>query len=143
MEATPGLVAILELATSIVQFLLVSHDLLSKSAVVCLSSDGTLRGDPKTTRLINRLHLLRNDFQNNTGANGDGDLQSLFESCQAVMDELSAPLKKVRAKESHQNFESQWKAIRDLYTREEVINVERRLANIRAQLSLHILQRLG
>jgi molecular chaperone GrpE (heat shock protein) len=130
--ATIGLVG------NIVQFVDFSGKLISKSSQLYRSGKGALAENVDTETAAKDLVLLNNKLKDAATITGDRALESLCESCNAVADELLAALDKVKVKGKQQKWKSIRKALRNVWSKEEIEELERRLAKFRELLNLHV-----
>jgi len=68
---------------------------------------------------------------------GDGALQSLSHSCQEAADDLLAALNTVKTN-THKKWESIRKALRSIWSKEKIRELEQRLASFKDELNLHV-----
>ena len=130
--------AIIGLVGNIVQFVDFSSKLISKSIELYRSADGTLIENTAVEAATAHLLILNDKLHNAAKKAGNGELKSLCEKCKLVGDELLATLKKVTAdKNRGQVWTSIRKAIRSIWSREKIEDLERQLAAIRQELGLY------
>ena len=129
---------IIGLVGNIVQFVDFSGKLISKSTELYHSSEGALAANIGTETATNHLVLLNNKLKNAAITTGDGALERLCKSCGTVADELLAALDKVKVKGKQDKWKSIRKALRSVWSKEEIMELERRLARFREELNLHI-----
>jgi len=130
--------AIIGLVGNIVQFVDFSGKLVSKSAELYRSSEGVLTENSDIETAINHLVLLNNKLKDAATTTGDSALQSLCKSCSTTADQLLAVLDKVKVKGKQGKWKSIRKALRSVWSREEVEELGRRLERFREELNLHV-----
>ena len=129
---------IIGLVGNIVQFVDFSGKLISKSTELYQSSEGALAANIDTETATNHLVLLNNKLKNAATTTGDGALERLCKSCGTAADELLAALDKVKVKGKQDKWTSIGKALRSVWSKEEIVELERRLAKFREELNLHV-----
>lgn len=82
--------------------------------------------------------LLNKKLKDGTTLIKDKALETLCLPCNAVANELLATLNKLKAKSQRQKWESMRKALRSAQSREDIEQLEWRLAMIRDELNLRI-----
>ena len=133
---------IISLVGNIVQFVDFSGKLISKSTKLYQSSEGALAENIDTETATNHLVLLNNKLKNAATTTGDGALERLYKSYGAAADELLAALDKVKVKGKQDKWKSIRKALRSVWSKEEIVELERRLARLREELNLHVVVNL-
>jgi hypothetical protein len=130
--------AIIGLVGNIVQFVDFSGKLISKSTELYRSSEGALAEHIDIETAINHLVLLNSKLKDAATTTGDGALESLCISCGTTADNLLAALDKVKVKDKQHKWKSIRKALRSVWSKEEIGNLERRLAMFREELTFHV-----
>lgn len=132
--------AIIGLVGNIVQFVDFSGKLISKSAELYRSSEGALAENSDIETAVNHLVLLTNKLKDADAATttGDSALQSLCKSCGTTADQLLAVLDKVKVKGKQDKWKSIRKALRSVWSKEEIEELGRRLERFREELNLHV-----
>ncbi len=130
--------AIIGLVGNIVQFLDFSGKLISKSIQLYQSSDGALAGNTNIETATSHLSLLNNKLKDAAAATGDRTLETLCRSCEGVADKLLEALGKVKAKGTQRKWESIRKALRAVWSKDDIDELEQQLARFRDELNLHI-----
>lgn len=125
------------LVGNIVQFVDFSEKLISKSAQLRKSDKDALPENADIETVTNHLVLLSNRLKDPATSTGD-ELQKLCTSCRAVAEELLAALDKVKVKGEQGKWKSIRKTLRIICSREDIENLERRLAMFREALNSHI-----
>src|SRR5437667_2905551 len=120
--------AIIGLVGNIVQILDFSGSLISKSAQLYRSSNSALAENVDTETATNHLVLLNNKLKGAAATTGDTALEDLCQSCKAAADHLLAALYKVKVKNRQHKWESIRKALRTVWSKEEIWELECRLA---------------
>ncbi len=132
------ILASIGLIGNIVQFVDFSGKLISKSAQLYHSSKGALPENTGIETATNHLVLLNNKLKDAATSFSDGALESLCISCNTVAEELLAALEKVKVKGEQGKWKSIRKALRSVWSKEEIEGLERRLARFREEVNLHI-----
>lgn len=130
--------AIIGLVGNIVQFVDFSGKLISKSTELYRSSEGALAENIDIEKATNHLVLLNSKLQNAATTTGDSALDSLCKSCDTAADELLAALDKVKVKGKQDKWKSIRKALQSVWSKEEIEELERRLARLKEELNLHV-----
>lgn len=130
--------AIIGLVGNIVQFVDFTGKLISKSTELYRSSEGVLAENIDSETATNHLVLLNSKLQNAATTAADSALESLCKSCGTAADELLAALDKVKVKGKQDKWKSIQKALRSVWSKEEIEGLERRLARLKEELNLHV-----
>lgn len=130
--------AIIGLVGSVVQFVDFSGKLISKSTELYQSSKGALAENIDIETAISDLVFLKSKLQITTATTGDNALERLCTSCGTAADELLLALDKVKVKGKPGKWKSIRKAIRSVWSKEEIEELERRLERLKEELNLHI-----
>ena len=131
-------ITIVSLLGNIVQFVEFSSNLISKSVQLYRSSDGTLAELTDTETATNHLLVLNNKLKDAAAKTGNEPLKDLCKSCESTAHELLGALDRVRVKTKHSKWESVRKALMTVWSRDEIAELERRLARLREELNMHI-----
>jgi len=134
--------AIIGIVGNIVQFVDFSGKLISKSTELYRSSEGALAENIDTETITNHLVLLNNKLKGAATATGDSTLESLCKSCATTADALLAALDNVRVKGKQDKWKSMRKALRSVWSKEELAELGQRLAKFREELNLHVVVNL-
>jgi hypothetical protein len=130
--------AAIGLVGNIVQFVDFSSKLVSRIAELYQSTEGALADDVDLEAVTNDLALLSVKLQSQGQTEESPALERLSKSCNEVATDLLTALNKVKVNGKHQKRESIWKALRRMWSRDEISKLERRLAMYRDQLSLQV-----
>ena len=130
--------AIIGLVSNIVQFVDFSGKLISKSVQLYRSTEGALAENIDIETTTNHLILLNNKLKGDATTTNDGVLESLCKSCGTVADELLAALENVKVQGKQRKWESIRKALRTVWSRGDIEELERRLARFREELNLYV-----
>jgi hypothetical protein len=125
------------LVGTIVQLVDFSSKLISKSTELYRSGRGVLTENAHIETATEDLSKLNTRLKQSTAA-GDADLQVLCQACSDVADQLLAALAKVKVNNKGQKWQSLTKALRSIWSKEEIQQLEQRLASFRNQLNLRI-----
>lgn len=130
--------AIIGLVGNIVQFVDFSGKLISKSTELYRSSEGALAEHIDIEAAANHLVVLNSKLKDAATTTGDGALESLCISCSTAADNLLAALDKVKVKDKQHKWKSIRKALKSIWSKQEIEDLERQLARFREELSFHI-----
>lgn len=131
-------ITIISLLGNVIQFVEFSNDLVSKSVQLYQSSNGTLAELTDTMTATNHLLGLNYKLKDAAAKTDDKALKDLCISCESTADELLMALDKVRVKNKHRKWESIRKALLTVWSRDEIAELEQRLARLRDELNMHI-----
>ena len=129
--------AIIGLTGNAVQLVDFSSKLIAKSTELYRSSEGALAENIDVETATNHLLLLNNKLKDAATATGDNALKRLCESCKSTADELLAALNKVKVNGKQDRWKSIRKALRSVWSKEKIRELEGRLARFRDELNLH------
>jgi len=101
-------------------------------------AEGALAENIDTETATKHLLILNKKIKDAATTTGDVTLQSLCESCHTLAIELLGALDKVKVKRGQQKWKSITKALRSVWSKEEIEDLERRLARFKAELGLHL-----
>jgi hypothetical protein len=130
--------AIIGLVGNIVQFVDFSGKLISKSTELYRSSEGALAENIDIEMATNHLVLLNSKLKDAAAATGDSALENLCKSCNTAAEKLLDALDKVKVNREQQKWKSMRKALRSVWSKEEIGELERRLSKFREELNSHI-----
>jgi tetratricopeptide (TPR) repeat protein len=130
--------AVVSLVGNIIQFLDFATELVSKSAQIHQSTTGAAASTADTETAAQHLLLLIANVKPTSGVAQDDGFADLCVSCQHVAEELLSALTKVKAKNTSSKWESVRKALRTIWSSDEIAELERRLNGLRAELNLHV-----
>jgi hypothetical protein len=82
--------------------------------------------------------LLNNKIKDAATITSDDVLRRLCESCQSTADELLAVLNNIKVDSKQGRWKSIWKALRNVWSKEQISELEGRLERFRKELHLHI-----
>jgi hypothetical protein len=134
MEALP----IIGLASNVVQFVEFGIKLIGKSTELYRSSEGALAENIDVEKATEHLLLLNNKLKAGASTTGDNTLQRLCESCKSTADELLVALNKIKCNGKQDRWKSIRKALRSVWSKEKIHELEGRLARFREELNLHM-----
>jgi hypothetical protein len=126
------------LAGNIVQFIDFSGKLLANSTQLYRSGEYALAENVHFETVTNDLVLLNNKLKDGAIVTREKELERLCLSCNAVADELLTVLNKLKVIGKQQKWESIRKAIRSVRSKEDIEQLERRLAMFREELNLRV-----
>ena len=134
--------AIIGLIGNVVQFIDFSGKLIAKLTELYRSSDGALAENIDAETATNHLALLNNKLKDAATGTSDDALKSLCESCKFTTDKLLAALNKVKVNGKQDRWKSIRKALQSVWSKEEIRELEGRLARFRQELNLHLIMDL-
>jgi N-terminal domain on NACHT_NTPase and P-loop NTPases len=130
--------AVIGLIGNVVQFVDFSGKLISKSAEIYHSSTGALAENADIETATDHLIQLNKKLRDAATLAGDGELRRLCTSCSSVAEELLGTLDKVKVKGDQGKLKSIRKAIRSVWSKDDIEGLERRLARFREELNFYI-----
>jgi hypothetical protein len=125
------------LAGTVIQFVDFTSKLVSKSTELYRSGRGVLAENADIETTTADLTKLNGRLKQTTAV-GDSDLQALCQACGDVAEQLLAALAKVKVNGKGQKWQSLRKALRSIWSKEEIGQLEQRLASFRGELHLRI-----
>jgi hypothetical protein len=131
--------AVISLVGNVVQFVDFSCKLVAKSTELYRSSEGALAENIDTETATNHLVLLSNKIKDAATIASDDALRRICESCKSIADELLATLNKVKVNGKQERWKSIRKALRSVWSKEQIRELEGRLARFRQELNLHVI----
>jgi hypothetical protein len=129
------------LASNVVQFLDIAARVVSKSSEVYHSSSGVLRENADLESVTADLKRMADKLKQSRDP-GDTDLVKLSSECYDVAEELLVALNKAKVKGSNTVFKCLRKALRSVWTKEKMLDIERRLERFRQQMNLGVCDQL-
>lgn len=136
------LIVAVGLVSSVVQLVEFSSSLISKTVEIYRSSDEILDENNAIKLAADHLVLLKDEVEGAASSAGDIALQNLCKAVTGAASELHAALQKLKVQGSKGKWKSMRKALRSVWSKEEVQGLERRLASFREELNLHILVKI-
>ena len=134
--------AAIGLVGNIVQFVDFSGKLIAESTKLYHSYDGALAENVDIETATKHLAVLIKKLKDDAIIVGDGALQNLSLLCQNAAIDLLVALDKVKVKNRQQRWSSIRKALRSVWSKEEIRELEQRLAKFKEELSLHVVVQL-
>jgi len=125
------------LAGTIVQFVDFTTKIVSKSTELYRSGRGVLAENANIETTTADLKELNSRLEQTTAVH-DPDLQALCQACGEVADQLLTALAKLRVTCQGQKWQSLRKALRSIWSKEDITQLEQRLASFRSELNLRI-----
>ena len=125
------------LIANVFQFIDFGGKLIAKSTELYRSSEGALAENIDVETATNHLLLLNSKLKDAATTAGDNALKSLCESCKSTADELLAALNEVKVNGEQDRWKSIRKALRSVWSKEKICELEGRLARFREELKLH------
>ncbi|KKA23702.1 kinesin light chain 1, partial [Rasamsonia emersonii CBS 393.64] len=130
--------SVVGLVGNIVQFVDFTGKLISKSVFLYHSGKGVLPENIDIETATKHLVLLNTKLKDAATSTGSRELQRLCTSCGDVADELLAAVDKVKVKGEPGKWKSVQKALRSVWSKDDIEGLEKRLARFREELNLHI-----
>lgn len=130
--------SVVGLVGNIVQFVDFTGKLISTSVFLYHSGKGALPENTDIETATKHLVLLNTKLKDAATSTGSRELQRLCTSCGDVADELLAALDKVKVKDEPGKWKSVQKALRSVWSKDDIEGLEKRLARFREELNLHI-----
>ncbi|KAI9760768.1 MAG: hypothetical protein M1840_002214 [Geoglossum simile] len=130
--------AAIGLAGNIIQFVDFSGKLISKMAEIHKSGTGALAENINIETAANDLALLSTKLHDSANSAGDTALQELCQSCNIIATELLTVLDSVKVHEGQNKWKSFRKALRSVWSKEDIALLEQRLARFRDELNLRV-----
>lgn len=141
----------LGLASNVVQFIDFGSKLISESHEIYKSASGSSTGNMELELIHNDLNELTKGLKGSTGLNkqsltaDEAALRRLAASCHTVAVELLNVVKtlKIDNNSNHRKWRSFRQAIKSVWKQSDIDNLQTRLAEFRAQLTLRLVAILG
>jgi hypothetical protein len=132
-----GLV-VFSIICNVVQFVDFSSQLISKSVRLYQSSDGSLAENINLEAATIHLLRLNSKLEHTANAASDKALAALCKSCGTVAVELLGALDKLKVHPAKEKWKSIRKALRTLWSKDKIQELEKQLASFREELNLHV-----
>lgn len=126
----------------IVQLVDFSARCISKTSEIYRSSDGVLESDSAIKDVTNRLKQLTENLASAASSSDDTGLCELCVEVGEVSNELLAALTKLDIEGTISRWKSLRKAIRSVWSKEKLTELQHKLDALRDQLNLHVSVRL-
>ena len=130
--------AAIGLVGNITQFVDFGGKLISESIQLYRSYDGAPAENTDIETAAKHLVVLNQKLKDAATITGDGALHRLCLSCHNAAIDLLVALDKVKVKKRQQKWESIRKALRSVWSKEEIKELEQRLAMFKDELNLHV-----
>jgi hypothetical protein len=130
--------SIIGLVGNIVQFIDFSSKLIAETTKLYRSNENALAENIDVETATSHLVLLNNKIKDAATITSDDVLRRLCESCQSTADELLAVLNNIKVDSKQGRWKSIWKALRNVWSKEQISELEGRLERFRKELHLHI-----
>lgn len=127
---------------SIVQLVDVVSRCISKSFELQRASDGVLESNAAVEDVVNHLVLLKDEIDAAATTISDPTLFNLCASVTAAAHDLLEVLNKVKVEGPKTKWKTLRKAVRSVWSKEKIEDLEKRLLSFRDELNLHIVVRL-
>jgi hypothetical protein len=124
-------------ASSLVQLVEFSGRCVSGTVKLCRSADGVLDGNAAIELAVNHLILRKEEVQAAASSVTDASLQRLCIEVGETSSQLLDVLQKLKVRGNNSKWKSMRKAIRSVWSKQKVADLEHRLGNFRNQLNLH------
>jgi hypothetical protein len=122
---------------NIIGFVDFGSKVVTKSIELCQSGAGALEENVSIENAAKHLVDL-SDKLKGTGNTGDILLSRLCASCNSTAQELIAALDKLRVEGKTTKWKSIRKALKSIWTKEKIQEIEQRISRIRDGLNLHV-----
>ncbi|KAI9772557.1 MAG: hypothetical protein M1840_000762, partial [Geoglossum simile] len=126
------------LVGNIIQFVDFGGKLISKTAEIQKSGIGALVENINIETATNDLVLLSTKLHDSANSAGDTALRDLCQSCDTVATELLTVLRSVKVHGEQNKWKSFRKALRSVWSKEDIALLEQRLARFRDELNLRV-----
>jgi len=134
--------AAIGLVGNIVQFVDFGGRLIAESIELCHSNDGALAENVDIETATKHLVVLIKKLKDDAIIAGDGALQNLSNLCRNAAIDLLVALDKVKVKNRQQRWSSIRKALRSVWSKEEIRELGQRLVKFKEELNLHVVVQL-
>jgi len=131
-------IAVLGLVGNIVQVVDFSWRLIAKSKEAYNSGSSALEGGPIIEAATADLKLLNSKLQEDASLTKDPEFFRLCQACNEVAEKLLKALRSISINTKQRLWTSVRKALKSVMTKDEIDELERRLASIRQELNLRI-----
>jgi hypothetical protein len=132
--------AAIGLVGNIVQFVNFGNKLIANSIELYHSYDGALAENVDIEAATEHLAVLVKKLEDDVV--GDGALRDLSRLCQKAANDLLAALNTVKVKNTQEKWESVRKALRSVWSKEKIRELEQRLAKFKEELNLQVVVQL-
>jgi NACHT domain len=130
--------AAIGLAGNIIQFINFGGKLISKMAEIHKSGTGALAENIDIETATNDLTLLSTKLHDSANSASDTALRELCQSCNTIATELLTVLDSVKVHGGQHKWRSFRKALRSVWSKEDIALLEQRLARFRDELNLRV-----
>lgn len=127
----------LGLVGTIAQLIDFGAKVVSRSTELYHSTSGALEQNADVEAATADLAKLKSQLDSSTNV-PDNDLRELCDACGKVAAELLGALDKVRVSDRGRKWQSLRKALKSMWTKDKIENLESRLATLRQELNLRI-----
>ena len=131
-------VALIGFISSIVQLVDFCSKCVSKTVELHHSGNGILDENASIERAADHIASLQAEVEAGAVRSPDPSLHDLCRAIAKASSDLSAALAKLKVQGNKTKWKSLRKALRSVWSKEEIRNLEHRLANFREELNLHI-----
>jgi hypothetical protein len=133
--------AVIGSISSVVQLIECSGKCISETVELYRSADGVLDGNTAIEFAVNRPIVRRDKVETIASSVAGASLQDLCVTVADTSSQLLNALQSLKVQGKNSNWKSVPKAIRSVWSKDEVQDLERRLGSFRDQLNLHIVGR--
>lgn len=130
--------ALVGVVSSVIQLLDFSSKCVSKTIELCHSGASILGEYAAIQNAAERLLTLRKQVEAEAINRVDTSLLELCDAVEHAGAELSGALAKIKIRGKNTRWKTMRSAIRSVWSRQEVHDLERRLSNLRDEINLHI-----
>lgn len=128
--------------SSVVQLVDFTARCISKTSELCRSSDGVLKSNSAIKDVTNRLDHLTKEVETTLSGTNDLELGSLCAGVRNAAGQLLEALTKLEVEGNKTTWKSLRKAIRSIWSNEQILDLQRQLNRFRDQLNLYITVRI-
>jgi hypothetical protein len=132
-------ISVVAIAGNVIQFVEVGSRLISTFAQLYKSGNGTIATRTEL-EIVTKDLILLNDMLPSTPGIGEADsIRRLCEACNGVTRDLLVELERTKVKRTHRIWDAVCKTLKSSWKESKIVNLEQRVAQLRDQLSFHIL----
>ncbi|KUJ20519.1 uncharacterized protein LY89DRAFT_682244 [Mollisia scopiformis] len=130
--------AVIGSVSAVVQLIDFSGKCISKGVELYRSGDGILDENAAIELAANHLTTLRVQVEDRAVRLNDAELQNLCSAIASASSDLSEVLAEVRMQGNKTKWKTLRKAIRSVWSKDKILDLEHRLCSFRSELNLHI-----
>lgn len=130
--------AVVGSVSAVVQLVAFSSKCISKGVELYRSGDGILDENAAVELAANHLTTLRVQVEAEAARLSDAVLQEFCRAVANTSSELLKALEKLKIQGNNTKWKTLRKAIKSVWSKEEILDLEHRLSSFRSELNLHI-----